>query len=425
MAIRSAGFAMIAPASIPLGFAIALASTPPVDREVANATAKSGTYVLADAASQGGDATGRLAGDGQEISWSLGGAKVGKLDAARRAEGTLTGHTVTFSGVMREWVPKGFATDAVLSASIAIPGGKRQEAVWKGELSGAVGLSHELPFDLALDIPANTYVYVGISVTKIGGVADTLGAEFKLAPAPSTSGGVASPQPSRPQPGPTQQSTRSPSPVPSPTQSWWARIRAIEALAAVVAGLLTALGALLTASLSGFDIGDVLKALGDLIKGKQSADGDQDGSAKGKEAQQLVDLAAALDKAAQQLKADGKYIANGSMIDKVWYGVPHLGKEVAAWVGDVVKDVLDALPQGASDARAEAIEQKLFGTHTLSDSPLPPRPDADPRWGQCGQAVKWGAEAMAGPIRDLRSRCGPHHDRTAERHQPVGQSHRQ
>ena len=406
MRIRSPGRSMVTLVLISLGPVVAPASTLAAEPGEADATAAAGTYVLADADSQGGDAVGKLTGDGQEISWSLGGAKVGKLDAARRAEGVLTGHTVTFSGVMREWVPQGMWTNAVLAAGIVIPGGKRREAVWKGELSGAAGLSHELPFDLALDIPANSSAFVTISVAKIGGVADTLRATFNLQPAPTapTSGVVASPQPSRPQPGPTQQPTPSMSPVPPsmpPTKSWWTGMRAIESLVAVVSGLLTALGALLTASLSGFDVEDVLNALRDLIKGKRPADGDSNGPVKSNEAQQLADLGGALEKAAQQLKAGGKYVANGSLIDKVWYGVPHGGKEAVAWVGDVLKGVLDALPKGQSDAKGVALEQELLGTQILSDSPPQPRPDVDPNWGQCGEAAEWGARAMEGPIREI------------------------
>ena len=372
MRIRSPGPLMITFVVMPLSLVVALVST---------------------SAADAGDAAGKLTGDGQEISWSLGGAKVGSFDAGRRAEGTLTGHTVTFSGVMREWVPKGFATDAVLTASIAIPGGKRREAVWKGELSGAAGLSHELPFDLTLDIPANTYVFVGVSVTKIGGVADTLGAEFKLAPAPAaaTSAVVATPQP-----GPTQQPTPSMSPVlqsTPPIESWWTHIRAIESLAAVVAGLLTALGALLTASLSGFDVEDVLKALRDVIKGGPAADGDQDESAKGKEARQLSDLATALQKAAQQLKAEGKYVANGSLIDKVWYGVPRGFKAAVGWLADV-------LPTPTEDPNPEATRAAIEWALGRSAG-KPPRPELDPNWGQCGEAAEWGARMMEGPIHKI------------------------
>ena len=51
-----------------------------------------------------GDNSGKLTGDGMDLEWSVGGAKVGArhyADLTWQANGTLTSKTVTFSGVMR------------------------------------------------------------------------------------------------------------------------------------------------------------------------------------------------------------------------------------------------------------------------------------------------------------------------------------
>jgi hypothetical protein len=92
---------------------------------------------------------------------------------------------VTFSGVMRASVPKGFATDAHMSASVAIMFGDKREVNWGGELSGGAGLSHELPFNLSLDVPPGKTILVTAGVSKVGGVADVLGVSFTLAPPPA------------------------------------------------------------------------------------------------------------------------------------------------------------------------------------------------------------------------------------------------
>ena len=136
----------------------------------------------------GGDNSGKLTGDGMELEWSVGGAKVGPrhyADLTWQANGTLTSKTVTFSGVMRASVPKGFATDAHMNAAIAIMFGDKREVVWSGELSGGAGLSHELPFKLSLDVPPGKTILVTAGVSKVGGVADVLGVSFTLAPPPA------------------------------------------------------------------------------------------------------------------------------------------------------------------------------------------------------------------------------------------------
>ena len=70
MRIRSPGRSMVTLVLISLGPVVAPASTLAAEPGEADATAAAGTYVLADANSQGGDAVGKLTGDGQEISWS-------------------------------------------------------------------------------------------------------------------------------------------------------------------------------------------------------------------------------------------------------------------------------------------------------------------------------------------------------------------
>ena len=135
----------------------------------------------------GGDNSGKLTGDGMELEWSVGGAKLGPrhyADLGWQANGTLTSKTVTFSGVMRASVPKGYATDAHMSARIAIVFGDKREAKWDGELSGGAGLSHELPFNLSLDIPPGKTALLTASVSKVGGVADILAVTFTLTSPP-------------------------------------------------------------------------------------------------------------------------------------------------------------------------------------------------------------------------------------------------
>ena len=177
----------------------------------------------------GGDNSGRLTGDGMELEWSVGGAKLGPrryADLAWQANGTLTSKTVTLSGVMRASVPKNYATDAHMSAKIAIMFGDKREVKWDGELSGGAGLSHELPFNLSLDVPEGKTVLVTAGVSKVGGVADVLAVAFTLTPPPANqTGETASPQGDAVvagdggEPTPVDQSTAGVGPPPPPPPS--------------------------------------------------------------------------------------------------------------------------------------------------------------------------------------------------------------
>lgn len=200
---------------------------------------------------------------------------------------------------------------------------------------------------------------------------------------------------------------------------------------AVLSGLLTALGALLTSALSGVSSKEGISAVGGLLRGQRPfVDDYQDwlakGAAEGKDlvqkgnvrvlvsptpaegkpadaspaahaddAKKLADVEKELEDAANRLKAEGKYIANGSMFDKAIYGVPHLAKETGRWLEDLLPDV------PPTDPTTLDLQHKLIGTPVvITDSP-PPRPDVDPNWGQCGQAVDWGAKTMEEPVRKI------------------------
>ncbi len=339
--------------------------------------------------------SGKLMGDGLELEWTAGGADFGKPYFAERtwqASGTAKARTVTFSGVLRASVPKGFVTEASMSAYLAIPMGPKKELSWRGELNGQAGLSQTLPFSFELEIPPGRTVLFSAGVSKTGGVTDMLGLllQAKQTQAPATTDAA---------PATTSQTGH-----PSPTING-----ALKALAAIVAGLLAALGALVTMGTSGVSIQDLLTALRNLIRGGKpaqtnsgvadpdaadpdAADADADPNP---DAKQIAEAKAALDKAAKQLKAEGKYVANGSVIDKVWYGVPHLAKEAAAWLQDV-------LPNGPIEPDVEATSAALqILAGNKGEWPRPPTPDPDPNWGQCGEAAEWGSRTMAEPVRQI------------------------
>ncbi len=46
---------------------------------------------------------------------------------------------------------------------------------WNGEPGDAKGLTHEMPFDLSVGVPAGAGVEMAASVNKVYGVADLLG----------------------------------------------------------------------------------------------------------------------------------------------------------------------------------------------------------------------------------------------------------
>ena len=345
----------------------------------------------ASRAQEGQGSSGKLSGDGLELQWWLFGAETGPRSFADRtwqANGKITGKTVRFAGVMRLSVPKGMYTNGSMVAYISYPWSTgKQEKNWSGELSDEKGLKRTLTFDFTLDATIGKPIVVSASASKTGGATDLFAVYFTFAPPP---------------PAATPTATPTVAPVADQPISVDAVAAALTAIAAILSGLVAALGALLTTSLSGLDVQDVLNALGYLIRGKSPADGDQDESAKvehdesatDKRTTQLVDLAAALNKAAQQLKADGKYIANRSVIEKILYLPPHEAKEVLAWMGDVLPDMAQLYPMlfehGESMRAAD-----------MDNSPPSPRPDADPKWGQCGEAVKWCESAMEAPIRKI------------------------
>lgn len=115
--------------------------------------------------------------------------------------------------------------------------------------------------------------------------------------------------------------------------------------------------------------------------------------------EQLADLSNELQKAADRLKAEGKFIANGTFVEKVYHVVPHLAKVGARWLEDALEENLGDRPP--SDPRALSMEHQLVGApEAYNDSP-PAKPDVDPNWGQCGEAVRWGDESMKEPIRRI------------------------
>jgi hypothetical protein len=137
-------------------------------------------------AQEGSGPSGKIEGNGLTLEWQISGVDVGQhffADGAWQAKGTVTSGTVHFSGVMRASVDKGFYTNSGMVAYISLPWSQnKKEVTWNGELSDANGLSHELPFDLSLEVPPGTAVVLAASVNKVGGVADILGVSFSFDP---------------------------------------------------------------------------------------------------------------------------------------------------------------------------------------------------------------------------------------------------
>jgi hypothetical protein len=135
-------------------------------------------------AQKGSGPSGKITGDGMELEWHVSGADVGEhffADRAWQAPGTVTSKTVRFWGVMRASVPSGMYTDTNMSAYISLPMSvDKKEVKWGSELSSKNGLSHELPFDLTLDVPPGKQVLLSASVNKVGGAADLLGVFFQF-----------------------------------------------------------------------------------------------------------------------------------------------------------------------------------------------------------------------------------------------------
>ncbi len=306
--------------------------------------------------------SGKLVGDGLILEWRISGADFDKpffADRTWQAQGSVAARRVTFSGTLRASVPHAIYTNASMSAYVAIPLGPKQEVSWRGELSDAAGLSHELPFSLQLDVPPGKAVYFNAGVGKTGGATDMLGIMF-VAAAQNAS-------------GPLQQTT---APLPAPGVSWIGALKAIAAILAVLA-VLAILVLIFRSRLS---------ATSGLGSPNVAAD---------PEAQQVAAVSDALQKAADDLRASGRYIANASLVDKVWYGVPHIAKEGLSWLQET-------FPEGVGDPHDEALTSAMRNlTGSADPLPRPPLPDPDPNWGQCGEAAQWGAAALAEPIRRI------------------------
>ena len=329
--------------------------------------------------------SGQLTGDGLLLTWSIGGADFDKpfyADRTLQAHGTVAAKTVTFSGVLRVSVPKGLYTDASVSAYVAIPFGPKRDVSWRGELSDTAGLSHELPFSLQIDVPPGKAAMFSASVGKTGGGTDMLGVMFDTAPS-----AIASTPTTSPTPTPTVTTT-----APAPSSGGLTEADVIRAIATILSSLLAILGALTVMSGSKVDVQDVLNALRDLIRGARSADAEQAPPQPDPEAQKVAEITDALAKAADKLSKEGKYIANGNLFWKAWYGVPHHLKEAAGWLQDIIPNgPIDPLDESQADAL-----KMLAGAH--DGSPRPPAADPDPYWGQCEQAAAWGAKTMAEPV---------------------------
>ena len=133
--------------------------------------------------------SGRLEGNGMVLEWSISGADVGDMTYAERtwqASGTITSSTVRISGTMSAAVTPGAYTESGMQVYIVITGGAPQEVKWNGELSDANGLSHEMPFNLSIEVPAGAGVQMAASVNMVGGVADLLAISVGLPPATTT-----------------------------------------------------------------------------------------------------------------------------------------------------------------------------------------------------------------------------------------------
>ncbi len=132
------------------------------------------TSTTAGTTARGSGQSGRQELNGMVFEWSISGADVGDLTRGE-ASGTITSSTVRISGKMSAGVTPGAYTESSMSAYIVVSGGTPQEVKWHGELSDAKGLTHELPFDLSVDVPAGATVQMAASVNMVGGVADVLG----------------------------------------------------------------------------------------------------------------------------------------------------------------------------------------------------------------------------------------------------------
>ena len=131
--------------------------------------------------------SGRLDAPGLILEWEISGAQVGERvlsGGGWEAKGTVTSGTVRFSGRMNAAVEAGYWTNSSMSAYLTLTTGANKQTVeWSGELSNEQGLSHELPFDLVIEVPPGTGVQMSASVNRVGGATDLLGLYVGLDPA--------------------------------------------------------------------------------------------------------------------------------------------------------------------------------------------------------------------------------------------------
>lgn len=112
---------------------------------------------------------------------------------------------------------------------------------------------------------------------------------------------------------------------------------------------------------------------------------------------QLNQLNGAMETAVSNLKGQGKFIANGSYVDKVRYGIPHLITSAVDWISDSLPDT------HVPDPKAYGLSQDLIRSDSdgLTDAPRPPHHLTDPGWGQCGEAAEWGQQQLEEPVKKI------------------------
>jgi len=140
------------------------------------------------AAQEGTGPSGKLTYGGLELEWQISGVDVGdhfQTGGTWSAKGTVSSTTVRFSGMLRHAISKNSATNSRMGANINLAGGKDGKNVhWEGVLDNQSGLSHELPFDFTLQVPAGTPVEMGASVSQCNdvGVCDSVTVSFPFDP---------------------------------------------------------------------------------------------------------------------------------------------------------------------------------------------------------------------------------------------------
>ncbi len=111
---------------------------------------------------------------------------------------------------------------------------------------------------------------------------------------------------------------------------------------------------------------------------------------------QLDDLSKAMQTATESLKSEGKFIANGTLIDKVRYGLPHLATSAIDWLSDAIPNVVYYPTTYTQSQQLIRSYPEIF-----TDTPQPPPHLTNPGWGQCGEAVEWGAAKLAEPVKQI------------------------